>query len=132
MKTRLNIIVSALAVLLFSGIAQAQTQDEDVNDGNFLLVSCHLGVRSLDRTEKEAPGPADAFRAGYCMGLVAGVASVAQQSSHICPLHGVGNGQMVRVVTKFLEDRPKALHLPGFVLVEMALGDAFPCSKKTK
>jgi hypothetical protein len=69
----------------------------------------------------------DAYRDGYCSGLVAGVSSA---SPRVCPDDGVTGGQQIRVVLKYLQDHPEELHLDDALLVDRALAKAFPCPKK--
>jgi hypothetical protein len=69
----------------------------------------------------------EAFRDGYCIGLVNGVTNASPQ---VCPDEAVTTGQTVRVVLKYLEDHPEELHLNNAVLAEKALAKAFPCPKR--
>ena len=69
----------------------------------------------------------EAWRDGFCAGIVHGVASVSRV---VCERENVTHGQEVRVVLRFLQDHPEKLNMDGAVLVEMALAKAFPCKTK--
>lgn len=98
---------------------------KDAITGNGLLGSCQIHVKSMeDRSYKE--NTFEAYRDGYCSGLVYGVSSA---SPDICPSEGVTGGQQVRVVLKYLQDHPEELHLDDALLAERALAKAFPCKK---
>jgi hypothetical protein len=94
-------------------------------DGNFLLSSCQVSVRWLD-DHSITTNDFEAYRDGYCRGLVGGVADA---SPRVCPAEGVVQGQLIRVVAKFLQDHPERLQLRATQLAEEALARAFPCSK---
>jgi len=43
------------------------------------------------------------------------------------PKGGIELGQALRVTVKWLKDHPEKLHLPGDILIGLALRDAFAC-----
>ena len=100
------------------------THAQNVGDGNYLLGSCQITVRVTDdpnvRLDKY-----QAWRDGYCRGIVEGVTEV---SAIVCPNADVTFVQEIRVVSKFLNDHPEKLHHRGTKLVQEALAQAFPCS----
>lgn len=105
-------------VLFFLSSAVAQ-ENQRPDDGNDLLPRCQAVIDS-QLTDYQG------FPAGYCLGLVHGIAFA---SPKVCPASNVKNVQMVRVVVKFLEDNPEQLNAYESVLVERALSKAFPCRK---
>lgn len=121
--------IICLCVLFFCAFAVGSSSQSPQNDavtGNGLLGSCQIHVKSMEnRAYNETPF--EAYRDGYCSGLVAGVSSA---SPRVCPDAGVTIGQQIRVVLKYLQDHPEELHLDDAVLVDRALTKAFPCPKK--
>jgi hypothetical protein len=84
-----------------------------------------LGCSGTDETQKLSC-------LSYVLGFVDGMASAAVNAPSgrraVCiPSEGVSGFQMVRIVTKWLEDHPKDLHTSARVQVLMAFRDAFPC-----
>jgi len=78
------------------------------------------------------------FAYGWCMGFVIGIRetnntfhSLYRSNSNkflgFCEAGDVSNGQMVRILVKYLNDNPEKLHLyPGALAIE-AFSNAFPC-----
>jgi hypothetical protein len=69
-----------------------------------------------------------------CLGFLQGVNSTfgfvgdeIKNETKFCAPDRMANGQLVRVVVKYLTDNPKKLHLPQTGLVWFALQDAYPC-----
>jgi hypothetical protein len=93
--------------------------------GNYLLEACQITVRVTDNPGTTL-GIYDAWRDGYCRGIVEGV---GEKSPATCQPNDVTFGQEVRVVVKYLQDHPEKLNLRSSTLVELALSSAFPCSK---
>jgi hypothetical protein len=81
-------------------------------DGNELIGRC---------TDKY-----DSFNSGYCRGLVIGIEYTAG-SDTVCTPYGVTNGQLIRIVLKYLKDHPELLHRDDTSLIHEALQKAFPC-----
>jgi hypothetical protein len=100
-------------------------QEENVTSGNWLLQSCQLALKTID-DPKFDENHFEAYRDGYCRGLISGVADA---SPRVCPNGQVTHGQQVRIVLKYLQDHPEELHLLNSVLVEQALAKSFPCGK---
>ena len=99
-------------------------------DGSDLLPMCQAGVELQDGKNISASRMVDAshcmiyltgFLDGFTMGQVAGAVEV------FCFPEGVNAGQMVRVVTKWLQDHPARLYEPAYGLVFTAVRDAFAC-----
>ena len=71
-----------------------------------------------------------------CWGYIAGVvdeyrvnaiSGLLKQAQVFCLPSGVDLEQLEKVVKKSLDDNPARLHLPAFLLILDALGEAFPC-----
>lgn len=113
-------------VLCTFGLAASQARSQDKASGNFLIGACHVTVSVIEHTGTIAR-PLEAWRAGYCRGVVVGVDSVATLGGQVCKPEGVTSDQEVRVVAKYLEDHPESLNQTGSILAFQALRDAFPC-----
>ena len=50
----------------------------------------------------------------------------------ICYPEGVENGQLIRLVLKYIRDHPEQAHEPAAVLVVKAELNAFPCAMPTR
>jgi hypothetical protein len=80
---------------------------------------------------------ADAVKdSNLCWGYIAGVvdeyqvnaiSGLLKQPQVFCLPSGVDLEQLEKVVKKSLDDNPARLHLPAFLLILDALGEAFPC-----
>lgn len=121
---------------LFMLIAAAYVEAEQPYTGNNLISDCRY---ALD------PEPGKFVEAGRCMGFVSGIVmaneaysaliarrigggeSQYQKLRSLCIPDGVTLGQMVRVVTKSIEDVPATSHYSAGVLALTALVRVFPC-----
>ena len=108
-----------VAVLAFSGFAHAGVFS--FIDGNKLLA---------DIQNKENNYFVFGTALGYVVGVADRVGSDPRSWSLICPEEHVTQGQMVKVVQKYLEDHPETLHFRAASLVVSALHQAFPCPTK--
>lgn len=68
----------------------------------------------------------------YCLGYIAAMADTFSCDSPLMgfswkPSSRITNGQLVKVVTKWMNDHPENLHYSASSLVANALQDAFPC-----
>jgi hypothetical protein len=121
MGTTARTILLALSV----GLASGAKAEVDRNSANYLLPACKAFV---DGHSSEG---ASLVAQGYCGGLVSGVALIMGDSglpyacAHIPD--GVTTGQQVRVVIRYLEQRPNRLHEPFKELAVEALANAWPC-----
>jgi len=112
-----------MIVLLFSfNQAMARTVNAFF-DGNGLLGVCESYISETGSVAK----------GNVCFGYVVGVADAGAtfvdediRSSRCIPFNVMGS-QLVRVVTKYLQEHPEELHLTASGLVAIALRDAFPC-----
>jgi len=112
-----------MVVLLFS-FNQAIARTADVYyDGNKLLGSCESYISKIGIAAK----------GNVCFGYVIGIADADTTliyediRSNRCIPFKVGGNQLVRVVTKYLQEHPDRLHMAAPVLVSDALSEAFPC-----
>lgn len=126
MKTGLIaiVLVSSLVGMLGSGGAQAADYD-----GNSLLLQCQQYIKAAD-SEKNY----DRVDAALCLGFLQGVQSSfsflsddLKEEAKFCLPNGVTNGQITRIVVKYLKDNPKLLNKNRMGLVWLALTDAYPC-----
>lgn len=111
------------AALVFCAINVAHA-----GNGNELLSHCQSAERFLD--EK---GNFDE-KAAYCVGLMDGVKSslillkASTGSDQMgCLPRNLSNAQGIRVLLKYLREKPENLHQEGSVLTMIALINAFPC-----
>ncbi|PMZ76949.1 Rap1a/Tai family immunity protein [Pseudomonas sp. FW305-70] len=123
-------LLMAVAVvgMLGSGAVIAATPRYD---GNELLGQCQQYIRAAD-----GEASFNQVDAGVCAGYVQGVESTVgfysddlANDAKFCVPNGVTNGQLVRIVVKYLKDNPKQLNLTRTGLVWSALKDAYPCNK---
>jgi hypothetical protein len=96
--------------------------------GNDIIASCKQAVTDYDEgSDKWEHGPNNAFSVGLCKGLVAGVAS-SMYASQVW-LDNLTLGQLVRVVSKYLDEHPETLDRDAGYLIRQALIKAFPPQK---
>jgi hypothetical protein len=119
---RTAIICGALAALT---VATASAV-EDRSSANFMLPLCKIAL--TDQADRS-------FLAGMCVGSISGIASMfvmlQHRDSKLCAdmPDGVTPGQMILVVVRYIEARPKDMHEPFDGLAALALMDAWPCKK---
>jgi len=114
-----------LAAFVFSASSIAQEEKENLYDGNHLLERCQLAIGIMDNHPPK--GSDDIWDAGWCGGLVSGV---AYASPKVCQPKGATAAQEIRVVVKYLNDNPGKLNLAEGSLVQESLAHAFPCTPK--
>lgn len=108
--------------LLFLLIGASAKAEELRQDGNELLRDCTASVRR---------DGVDSYRAGWCLGYLAGVRHTRSLYTKFpsvdCTPQEVTSGQIKSIVVKYLQDHPEKLHYTNYGLVNMALNEAFPC-----
>jgi hypothetical protein len=112
-----------LTILLLSfGQAQASFQS-----GSMLLENCETHINKTSPTRSHA-----------CFGYIEGIADVHTTFSswkeidkRWCTPDKINSKQLVRIVVKYLQERPEALHHAAGSLVANALNDAFPCEAES-
>jgi len=88
----------------------------------------------------EAQSATLALDTGYCAGYVAGITDfetmqvalekrehVKSSAVHFCRPETVPNGQIMKVIGKWLNDNPDKLHWRADTIIVKALSEAFPC-----
>jgi hypothetical protein len=76
-------------------------------------------------------GGAASWKGWSCASYLQGWTDVASVFNVYCAPDGVTNGQIFKVVFKYLNNNPEKLHETKSVLVAQALKKAFPCDEKT-
>jgi len=115
-----------LAMLLSSSVTWAHPS-KGYTDGNDLRDQCGAAIA------KDA-----GFGAGACLGFIEGFRQLAVMTQPVtnlkllCLPDGVPNGQLAKVIVKYLDQHPEKLHLPAAQLMYDATDDAFPCAATGK
>ena len=99
-------------------------------DGNRLLEQCTNAVNYADGARK-----IDYEKLGFCLGFMQGLTNMNQlyevsldrKNVLFCTPREVTNGQLARVVVKYLKEHPEDLHLHEATLAIAAFVEAFPC-----
>jgi Rap1a immunity proteins len=132
---------SAISCALLALTITEAAAAEDPNSANAILPACRAFLGS-------GP-PANYLAGGYCSGVVAGIAFMAQTSNvglsafsgdgksralkdrwtSLCVPNGVIREQVVRVVVRYIDVRPGRMHEDFMSLALEALFDAWPCRK---
>jgi hypothetical protein len=122
-------ILTTVFVFL-SSYAYAE-DDRDLLSGNALLPYCKAGIDG----GVSGGNNGQAVYSGICAGIIIGVSSAMRYNaktnvnSLLCahiPVEA-SNGQLARVVIRYMETHPKELHEPLTTLAALALKDAWPC-----
>jgi hypothetical protein len=113
----LTAIAANLTVALaFCGPAFARS-------GTDLVGACH-GV-----LENNRPEAGEALNQGVCMGTVFTLMQLGPTTLNICPPPSSTNYQGIRVVLKFIDDKPERLNEEFVGLAIDALRKAWPCAR---
>jgi Ssp1 endopeptidase immunity protein Rap1a len=130
--------VAVLLMLFFTGSAFAQTQGH--RDGNSLLESCNAALKAKD----DSSAHVDRGAAWYCIGYVQGIREsldaqrLLSSSTHADDPSGISipeeveNGQVIRVVVRWLQNHPESLHEEKIVIMIWALREAFPATQTAR
>jgi hypothetical protein len=116
--------MKAIVVSAFMGTAiMTSVAAQDVDSANYLLSDCEAAIGSSR--------VGNGFNEGYCLGVVAGLASIGGSLTGgprcLNIPKGITRGQMLRVVVRYIEAQPKRLHEPFASLAFEGLHDAWPC-----
>jgi|HubBroStandDraft_5_1064220.scaffolds.fasta_scaffold168950_2 hypothetical protein len=120
-----------LLVFVVSTFALASDKGWGNQTGNDLLPVCSVAVDVLDKKDGSNDQAHDAvecfqYVSGFLDGY--GVASAVDKGKpFLCFPKDSNTGQMVRVVVKWMKERPEKLHLAASACVFEALGDSFMC-----
>ena len=92
------------------------------------------GSELLERCEARLSETGNTARGNTCFGFVVGISDShdnftmwGKMSPLWCSPDNVGTDQLIRIVTKYLQEHPESLHLEASSLVSNALNFAFPC-----
>lgn len=103
-------------------------------DSNQLLRECKAEIRLLDGQSTSA---GESLQASDCAGFVRGAVdaymimkSLDPKSVDICTQDNVTVGELIRVVSRYMDEHPQQLHFPAAVTIYNAMHTAFPCNKK--
>jgi Rap1a immunity proteins len=94
---------------------------EDIDSANYAMPACRevaMQVQSAPKT----------YARGSCMGIIETLRFTGSMLE-LCIPNAVTNGQMVRVVVKYIDDRPARMHENFKALAIEALRAAWPCEK---
>jgi Rap1a immunity proteins len=94
---------------------------EDIDSANYAMPACRevaMQVQSAPKT----------YARGSCMGIIETLRFTGSMLE-LCMPNAVTNGQMVRVVVKYIDDRPARMHENFKALAIEALRAAWPCEK---
>jgi hypothetical protein len=120
--SRITIGVSLAAHVLLSMPAWCDPTDWSANKlmpGCRYIIKLGPGRSPVPLTEMQT-----VYDGGACMGFVAGIAMV---DTSLCLPPELTTDQMLRVVVKYIDERPQSMHHPFAVLVQQALATAWPC-----
>jgi hypothetical protein len=110
-------------------------------DGSQVLRTCQQTIQHIDHQQANEPDPLGSISSGWCIGWVTAAIEMNNLQEgmadkdhplranmfHFCAPPGLTAMQAIRIVVKYLEDRPKDLYQPGIALTNLALMSAFPC-----
>jgi hypothetical protein len=122
MKTKMG-VSQGLAAVAATLLAITFCTPAAARSGNDMIKACH-GVLEIDR-----PGANEALIQGVCMGTVFTLMQLGPTALGFCPPSSSTNYQGVRVVLKFVEDKPERLNEEFVGLAIDALRQAWPCAR---
>lgn len=120
---------TTIAFVILFMIAGQGVCEESRFDGNNLLEYCTAAIQMID-----GKGNVSSVKASLCVGYVAGL----RDMNAIHEFFGgtpvfcitkqqIPNSQLIRIVVKYLQDKPAQLHEDSAFLVTKAFKEAFPC-----
>jgi len=124
----------SVSVFLILLLPVSTSMAEEKRDGNELLKKCQSSVYLEDK-KTDSPG-FDLYDVQYCFGMLRGVVDTITlyqlsfpKNKLACVPNSVTNGQVARVVVKYLKKNPERLHERDATLMVFAFMEAFPCKK---
>jgi hypothetical protein len=88
------------------------------------------GVQANQKIDEGlAPSYAEAVSWGYLTGIIRATSGIMQNTGGICPTQSLSKGQLLDITARWLNKHPDRLEDPDYVLVAVALAEAFPCPK---
>jgi hypothetical protein len=122
-----------MKILVFLALLSTSFFSQAEGDGNELLEHCQVAVDYFDGDESKS-----VWKAHACIGYVTGMLDMNQaydsdefkhkDKKYFCRPQRASNGQIVRVVLKYLKNNPQNLHATKNYSVIIALKQAFPCN----
>jgi hypothetical protein len=117
---------------LFGSQANAKSTNY-VFTGNDMYESCSHALKGLDKT-----GEYDDHRFGVCAGYISGIVDFHTVLTTVellpddlfCLPEGITTAQVIRDVTRYLENNPGKRHELAAYLVIRALLEAYPCQEE--
>jgi hypothetical protein len=134
-RARIRAMKTLLCILFFVAIPIPASASG--MDGNQMLEKCHTWFK--DEPPPPNPPQKEIIDAGYCAGYFDGVLEsqsmlfAIDKQDHVqgrrryCRPEEATNGQVMKVVKKWLDNNPEKLHCAGETVIFLALVDAFPC-----
>jgi len=121
--------ISSFVLLMSLFISSPAFSAEHYTDGNRILSACNE-LFKIFNSELEL----DSFDAGKCWGYISASTDIFQivqyESSRIaCIPEDTEVSKLVRILIEYLNDHPKDLDRPAFVLISNAFSKEFPCAK---
>jgi hypothetical protein len=119
MKRSLLVCMSLALMLLCQGVAAAT--------GNQLMD----GVRANQKIDQgQVPEYPEAVAWGYLTGMLRATSAIMTQTGGICPASTVTKGQLLDITTQWLNRHSDKLNNPDYILIALALTEAFPCPEQ--
>jgi hypothetical protein len=109
--------MSAMKVLLLAFLLIAPASLIAQSTGNDLVKICSEGDKAEGSLDNH-------FQAGVCAGFIMGASTMVDG---LCGTKNATNGQMIKIVRKYLDDHPEELNQSAPVLIEKSMKKAFPC-----
>jgi Rap1a immunity proteins len=94
---------------------------EDVNSANSVLPGCKAFFEPITSDYIRS------FKQGLCVGILPTLTSVLISGGGACIPSGVVDNQVIRVVIRYLDQRPERLHEEFKLLAMEAIHNAWPC-----
>jgi hypothetical protein len=94
---------------------------EDIDSANYAMPACREVAMQVQSAHKT-------YDRGSCMGIIETLRFTSSMLD-LCIPNAVTNGQMVRAVIKYIDDRPTRMHENFKALAIEALRAAWPCKK---